>query len=52
MRRAILFGFENRDPGLRCDSRAETRSSDSAADNDDVKITHLSDGYELESRAV
>jgi hypothetical protein len=52
MHRAILFGFEDRDPGVRCDSRAKARSSDPAADNYDVKITHLLDGYELESRAV
>jgi len=52
MHRAMLFGLEDRDLGMRRDSRAEARPGDPSANNHDVEITHLTDGYELESRAV
>jgi hypothetical protein len=52
--RALVFAFEDRDAlrPSRGKDRADARTCDAAADDQNVEIAHLLHGYELESLTV
>jgi hypothetical protein len=49
---ALVFRLDEKRPSLGGNLCAKARSSDPAADDNDVKFVHFPAGYEFERRAV
>jgi hypothetical protein len=49
---ALILGFDDQRPALARNFSTKACARDSAADDHDFEIRHLSPGYELERRAV